>query len=328
MILTKTPLRISFFGGGSDIPAFYESNEGMCISTTINSYIYLAVHRCVADHLKIIYSKLELEDDLEKIKHDRVRETLKHFGVKNNIEICSFSDIPVAGTGLGSSSTFTVGLVNAIIEAEMLGDVFYDKKAALAEIASRIEIEYCNEPIGKQDQYAAAYGGLNSYTFTKEKVHVQKILVPPETIETLEKNLLCFNTGVSRNASSVLAEQTRRLYDDKDVIDYTKLIVHMAKLGTDYLLKNKLHEFGTLLNDAWQIKKQLSTGVSNPHIDEMYENAKNAGALGGKILGAGGGGYLLLYVPENKHNSVKETMKNYTPFNFKFETTGSQVVYT
>lgn len=327
MILTKTPLRVSFLGGGSDIPAFYEKNVGMCVSTTIDSYIYLAVHKCVADHLKVIYSKLELSSNVDDIQHDRVRETLKYFGFTNNLEICSFSDIPVAGTGLGSSSSFTVGLINAILEMMNLNSSKDERKELLADLASRIEIEYCNEPIGKQDQYAAAYGGLNCYTFTKEGVHVRPLLIPPDTLDTLQKNLLCFNTGVSRNASSVLAEQTHRLNTNNDAIEHTKLMVRMAELGVQYLNTNKLNDFGSLLDQAWQIKKQLSTSVSNPHIDEMYAIARAAGALGGKILGAGGGGYLLLYVPENKQNSVRHAMKDYTPFNFKFESTGSQVVY-
>ena len=170
MIVTKTPLRISFFGGGSDIQEFYQHHDGMVLSTSINSYIYLAVNQCVAPHLKVIYSQLELQDYVENIKHDRVKEALKYYGLTSNMEICSFSDVPTKGTGLGSSSTFTVGLVNA------LHNIKYKEKMLpqnMAEMACYIEIEKCHEPIGKQDQYAAAFGGFNIIEFNDSEVHVR-----------------------------------------------------------------------------------------------------------------------------------------------------------
>jgi D-glycero-alpha-D-manno-heptose-7-phosphate kinase len=323
MIVTKTPLRISFFGGGSDIPEFYEKHEGIVISTAINSYIYIAAHECVAPHLKVIYSQLELEHDLEQIKHDRVREVLRYFDIKSNIEIASFSNIPTKGTGLGSSSTFTVGLIKAVLEMRDWGS----SPHYIAELASLIEIEKCGEPIGKQDQYAAAYGGFRIYRFFKDG---KTLAIPPqyftnhESIQKLQNNLLCFNTGIVRPASSVLTEQVEKLKTNVN-FENTKKIVHMAYDAWDLLKKDKIDDFGALLHESWLIKKQLSSNITNSYIDEMYDKAIKAGALGGKILGAGGGGYLLVYAPQERHQSVIEAMKGYPRFDFKFEPEGSKV---
>jgi len=319
MIITKTPLRISFFGGGSDIPQFYEENEGMVLSTTINSYIYLAVNRCVASHLRVIYSILEQTESVDDIKHDRVRQTLKYFEIPSNIEIASFSDVPTKGTGLGSSSTFTVGLVNALYRI-CHGKNIYQHE--LAELASYIEINRCGEPIGKQDQYAASYGGFNVIHFHNSHAKVKHLEVDPSVVYELNNNLLCFNTGVSRQASSVLKQQVENL-KQQSTIERTKTMVELAKNAVKLLQKKKVDDFGYLLDQSWQIKKQLSDNISTSHIDEMYERATKNGALGGKILGAGGGGYLLVYVPEKNKNRLLESMKQYERFNFKFCKQGS-----
>lgn len=319
MIITKTPLRISFFGGGSDIPQFYEENEGMVLSTTINSYIYLAVNRCVASHLRVIYSVLEQTDTVEEIKHDRVRECLQHFEIPSNIEIASFSDVPTKGTGLGSSSTFTVGLVNALYRICNGRNI---DKQELAELASYIEINKCNEPIGKQDQYAAAYGGFNTIYFHGNEVRVKKPSIDAGTIYELNSNLLCFNTGINRQASDVLTQQVENLKNIVTV-EKTKSMVELAKTAVKMLEKKKVDDFGDLLDHAWQIKKQLSDNISNEQIDKMYSIAKTNGALGGKVLGAGGGGYLLVYAPDKNKKRVLEAMKNYQRFNFKFTNQGS-----
>lgn len=319
MIVTKTPLRISFFGGGSDIPQFYKEHGGVCVSAAINSYIYIAAHQCVAEHLKVIYSQLELEYDIEKIKHDRVREVLKYFNTTSNMEIASFSNIPTRGTGLGSSSTFTVGLIKAVMN--MRGQDC--TQHYLAELASMIEIEKCGEPIGKQDQYAAVYGGFNVYEFNK----VGGVTITPVKnvdFEQLQNNLLCFNTGIVRQASSVLSEQVEKLKNNINV-DNTKRIVEMAYKSIDLLKQNNLDKFGELLHESWQTKKKLSSNISNELIDKMYDTTMEAGALGGKILGAGGGGYLLVYVPEERQDKVLGAMKGYDQFKFRFENEGSKV---
>lgn len=321
MIVTKTPLRISFFGGGSDIPEFYREHGGVVVSAAIDSYIYIAAHQCVAPHLKVIYSQLELEHDIEKIKHDRVREVLKHFDMTTNMEIASFSDIPTKGTGLGSSSTFTVGLIHAL--AAMKNKHVYP--ALLAETASMIEIEKCKEPIGKQDQYAAAYGGLRVYEFNKnDEVTWSEFKHERVIVENLQKNLLCFNTGIVRPASSVLTEQVQNL-KTKVNVDNTKRIVDTAWEAIHLLKSEQYDAFGELLDKSWQIKKKLSSNVSNGYIDEMYSKAMEAGALGGKILGAGGGGYLLMYVPQERQDKVLEAMKGYLQFKFKFDYRGSRI---
>jgi D-glycero-alpha-D-manno-heptose-7-phosphate kinase len=270
--------------------------------------------------LKVIYSQLELENDIDQIKHDRVREVLKHYGQVTNMEIASFSNIPTKGTGLGSSSTFTVGLINAVANIVGVKPTHHQ----LAEIASYIEIDKCGEPIGKQDQYAAAFGGLNIFKFNKDDT----VNVHPLELETdcnqLQKNLLCFNTGISRMASSVLTEQVEKLKTNANV-DNTKRIVDMAHKSVELLMYNNFDEFGILMHESWQIKKQLSSNVSNQLIDDMYDTALEAGALGGKILGAGGGGYLLVYVPENRQKSVLNAMSGYPRFHFNFEPDGSKV---
>jgi D-glycero-alpha-D-manno-heptose-7-phosphate kinase len=321
MIVTKTPLRISFFGGGSDIPEFYEKYDGLCVSTSINRYVYLAVNRCVASHLKVVYSELELENDIEKIKHNRVREVLKHFDMTTNMEICSFSDMPTKGTGLGSSSTFTVGLINAVYY------IRHGKKIdahSLAELASYIEIDRCGEPIGKQDQFAAAYGNLRQYRFNKYKTSVKPIYADYMVHKNLNKRLMFFNTGINRLASSVLTEQVEKLKANVNV-EFTKTLVNMAECSIDMLENKKLDDFGSLLNDAWDIKKKLSSNVSNSLIDEMYELCMKNGALGGKILGAGSGGYLMMYVPENRQTDVLNAMYNYEHIKFEFDAMGSTV---
>ena len=321
MIITKTPLRISFFGGGSDIPEFYEKHNGLVLSMAINKHIYIAANQCVAPHFKVVYSKLELKDHVDDIEHDRVREALKHFNINSNVELCSFSDIPTKGTGLGSSSTFTVGLIQALCSE------FYKNSVTpkqLAEMASYIEIELCKEPIGKQDQYAAAFGGMKSYEFTKDDVIVNYIGNNIYNIEEFERNLFCFNTGITRQASSVLTEQVDNLKKDLNV-DYTKELVQMAKDGIRYYQKHQFNDFANLLHESWEIKKKLSSNVTNPKIDEMYERALKAGAIGGKILGAGGGGYLLVYAPPKYHNSLLNEMIEFERLSIKMDHDGCKV---
>ena len=316
MIVTRTPLRVSFFGGGSDIPEYWEHGDGLCVSAAINKYIYIAANRCATDHVRVVYSEMEVVKDINDIKHDRVRETLKLLNIKSNIEICSFSDVPTKGTGLGSSSTFTVGLINALMKGEL-------DKSTLAEAAADIEIKMCKEPIGYQDQYAAAYGDLKSYRFNNDNhVEVSKIYTNSKFI--LQDNLLCFNTGINRQASAVLKGQVENLKNGINV-ETTKSMVNIAQYSIQLLENDRVDDFGALLNETWALKKKLSTGISNPTIDEMYDRVMKAGALGGKLLGAGGGGYLLAYVPNKYRVSVLEAMKDYERFDFKFDLKGTKV---
>lgn len=321
MIVTKTPLRMSFFGGGSDIPSFYEQHEGLVVSTTINSYIYIAMNRCVAKHFKIIYSEIEHTEELENIRHNRVREALRFFDIKSNVELCSFSDVTVKGTGLGSSSTFTVGLVNALYRSEYHKNI---EPEELAEMASYVEINKCNEPIGKQDQYAAAFGGFNAIHFSAASTKVKPLRIAQSTIYDLQHNLYLFNTGTTRRTADILCDHVAKL-DNGINVELTKSLVELAKNSIKMLETKKIHEFGELLDAGWVIKKTMSAGVSNPHIDEMYDLALSGGALGGKILGAGGGGYLLVYCPEYNRNRLLETMRHYERLPFKFTKEGSTI---
>ena len=318
MVITKTPLRISFFGGGSDIPSYYKNDYGLVVSSTINRYINIALNFCQTDHIRVVYSEMETVDEVDKLKHDRVREALKEFSVKGNVEICSFSDVPTKGTGLGSSSTFTVGLVNALYAAKVLKCSRYD----IAELACKIEIERCSQPIGKQDQYAAAFGGFNAIRFYPDRTEVTALCVNSDTVDELNSRFICYSTGVTRQTSDVLGEQVKNLESGSAVSD-TKSLVDMAEKSIKMLLNGKLDDFGDLLHHSWMKKKSLASTVSNEHIDEMYSIAKSAGALGGKILGAGGGGYMLLYVPAKNKSKVVRAMQGFKPFHFKFTDTGT-----
>ena len=319
MIITKTPLRISFFGGGSDIPQFYENRPGLVVSTTINRYIQIAVNRCEPQHVRVVYSELEQTDSVEEIKHTRAKALLKRFMINGGIEIASFSDITTKGSGLGSSSTYTVGLANALYNLKMLGYTRRD----LAETACDVEIGDLQEPIGKQDQYAAAYGGFNAIRFDSSGVEVTSVPVSHSTLAALNDNLMCFSTGMVREASSVLDQQVKNLSSTGNAVDGTARLVAMAEDALWFLTHGRLDDFGSLLHDGWMEKKKLAAGISNPHIDSMYETARHAGALGGKILGAGGGGYMLLYVPPADRSRVKLAMRDFKQFHFKFTDQGS-----
>ena len=319
MIITSTPLRISFFGGGSDIPQYYNKKPGMVISTSIDRQIQIAINRCETSHIRAVYSEMEVVNDVENIKHSRIRETLKYFGISNNIEICSFSDVSTKGTGLGSSSTFTVGLLNALYNQK---NYHYNRKD-LAETACEIEIDKLKEPIGKQDQYAAAYGGFNIIRFDSSNVEITPINVGANILRKLNQNLMFYFTGISRNTSDILSDQVSNIIDNQTTFDNTTKLVDLAEDALKFLQQNKLDDFGLLLGVGWDIKKKLSTKISNHEIDDMYVTAINAGALGGKLLGAGGGGYLMFYVPELNQNKVAIAMSKYKKVNFNFTDKGS-----
>ena len=321
MIVTKTPLRVSFFGGGSDIPEFYKNNYGMTLSTTIDSYIHLAINSCDSNHIRMTYSEMEYVKNVDDLKHDRVKECLKMLSILNKIEICSFSQIPTKGTGLGSSSTFTVGLVNGL--TYLKNKEILDKKS-IAELACHIELDLCNQPIGKQDQYAASFGGLNVFHYHNDFVDVEPLKNRVIDINSLKENLMIYNTGITRQASSVLNEQVELLKTNMNVKN-TKKIVDITKESVIMLKKNKIDCFGELLDESWNIKKNLASNISNDYIDNMYEEAKKYGAIGGKILGAGGGGYMLLYIPSKDKNNFlnSDFNKKYKRFNFNFETRGT-----
>lgn len=323
MLLVKTPLRISFFGGGSDIEEWFDREPGLTLSTTIDKYIYLAVNQCVAYHVKAVYSVLELEPTAETIKHDRIRHALKYFNINSNIEIASFSDVPTKGTGLGSSSTFTVALVHAIYKLKKERDPSSNLLAAEAYWIERI---LCGEKIGIQDQLAAAHGGFNLIRYEKLAHHVSRATFSDSVKRTLENRLVLINTGISRHAATVLNEQIEN-YSNVATIEIMRAMVRQAGIAYELLLNGQVDDFGEFLNEAWKYKKKLSGGITNPEIDALYEKCLAHGALGGKLLGAGGGGYLLVYVPENWKTGMLKAIEGYETLPFKFTEKGSEIVY-
>lgn len=321
MIITKTPFRISFAGGGSDLPNFYERYGGCVLSTTIDRYCYISIHPYFDRGKTLLkYSESELVSDLSQIRH-KIFNCVLNEAQLHGVEITSTADVP-GGTGLGSSSTFTVGLLNAVNCYRGK----YLSKGKLAAKACQVEIEGLGSPIGKQDQYAAACGGLNFIRFHPDgEVSVSPIVMQPETYRRLQQNLVMFYTGDVRSANAILAEQKRNISAE----DKAKNLRRMCALAEEMkgaLEQNDLSSFGRLLNDGWELKRTLASGISNPAIDEAYDTAMKNGALGGKLLGAGGGGFLLFYCEPDKQEQLRVALR-LRPFPFSFEKDGTSVIY-
>jgi D-glycero-alpha-D-manno-heptose-7-phosphate kinase len=326
MIITRTPFRISFFGGGTDYPVWYRKYGGAVLSTTINKYCYITCRYLPPffEHKhRIVWSKIELVSHANEIVHPVVREALKFLGIKNGVEIHHDADIP-ARSGMGSSSAFTVGLLNALY-------TLLDRsvtKYQLARDAIYIEQEILKENVGSQDQTAAAFGGFNKIIFGgPTEIEVIPLAISAERLRFLQDRLLLFFTGFSRNASEIAASQIKNTpQKEKELTAMMKLVDQAAKLLSD---ENKdLDEFGYMLDETWKLKRTLSNAISTPLIDEIYDKAIKAGALGGKLLGAGGGGFMCFYVRPEKQQDVKEALKNFLHVPFRFENQGSQVIYS
>ncbi len=321
MIITKTPFRVSFCGGGSDMANFYEKYGGCVLSTSINKYCYISIHPYFNENQTVLkYSENELVDSPDQIKHRIFRQVLTDMGI-HGVEISSTADIP-GGTGLGSSSTFTVGLLNTL---NCYKGKFVSKDK-LAKLACEVEIERLGNPIGKQDQYGAALGGLNFIKFNQDgSVSHEPILMEGKTYKELQKNLLMFYTGTTRSANTILAEQTKNITSE----DKARNLLKMCGLAKDMkvaLENNDISSFGKILDEGWQLKKELASGIANPAIDEAYEIAMKNGALGGKLLGAGGGGFLLFYCEEEKQDQLKKAI-GLRELDFSFERDGTSIVY-
>jgi D-glycero-alpha-D-manno-heptose-7-phosphate kinase len=323
MIISRTPFRISFAGGGSDLPAFYHEEPGMVLSTSIDKYMFISMHPFFSpDKTQLKYSKTELVDSIEDIHHPIFREALKMENL-SGVDITSIADIP-AGTGLGSSSTFTVGLLHAL--SAYNGK--YASKEYLSAQACNIEINILDEPIGKQDQYAAGYGGLNFITFyPNEDVTVERIVLNPELFDQLQDNLMMFYTGDIRSASKILKEQSKNTSSSSDKRNNLRKMIGLAKDLRNELENSNIDSMGDILHTSWNYKKELAAGISNPKIDEYYDQAMKAGATGGKLLGAGGGGFLLFYTPREQHDSVRAALSELRELDFKFDQAGSIIVY-
>jgi len=321
MIITKTPFRISFAGGGSDMADFYREHGGCVLSTSINRYMYLSLHPYFDNRKTALkYSQTEIVDDLNDINHTIFRCVLNDKHIEG-VEISSTADVP-SGTGLGSSSSFTVGLLHTLYCYQGK----YISKAKLAEEACSVEIDKLGNPIGKQDQYAAAFGGLNFITFHKDDtVSVDPVISKTDTINELQDNLMMFYTGITHDANKILSEQKKNIPQG----DKSKNLIRMCELARNMkrsLENNTLSDFGKILHEGWERKRELTGGISNPKIDELYDTALKNGATGGKLLGAGGGGFLLFYCPKEKQERLKNQLKM-KPFPFAFEHDGSSVIY-
>jgi len=323
MIITRTPFRVSFFGGGTDYPVWYNSMGGAVLSTSINKYCYITTRPLPPffDYAyRIRYTLREETNSIDDIGHPSVRECLKHAGLRQGIEMVHTSDLP-AMSGLGSSSAFTVGFLNSLYG--LAGRRIGKRKLALEAI--RIEQEKIGENVGSQDQVAAAIGGLNWITFSRKKISVSPLKISGQRQKALEGRLLMFFTGFSRRASTIAAEQIKNTPKKEKELRAMLTLAHQAK---DALISNRnLDEFGELLHESWCIKKTLSSKITTPFIDEFYEKARSAGAIGGKLLGAGGGGFMVFYAPEPKHQAIRQKLKGYLHVPFSFENKGSQVIY-
>jgi D-glycero-alpha-D-manno-heptose-7-phosphate kinase len=321
MIITRTPFRISFAGGGSDLEAYYQHEPGLVLSTAIDKYMYIAVKEHFGDNFRISYSKTEYADTVDQIQHKIVRETLLTMGVRKGLEIVSMADMP-AQTGLGSSSSFTVGLLHALYA--MKGNVVTAERLAVE--ACRIEIERLQEPIGKQDQYIAAYGGLQMIQFNPDgTVFVDPIVCTVETRRELNRRLLLFYTGLTRDARDVLSKQKVNTQDRRPVLrqmcDIARELREVLTTGRD------LNVFGRLLHAGWEAKKSLETSITNTQIDDYYARGLQAGALGGKLLGAGGGGFLLFFCEPHLQDRLREALAEMKEVPFSLDPQGSKIVY-
>lgn len=322
MIISRTPLRISFAGGGTDLKPYYEIESGAVIGITINKYVYVAVNRQLDNTIKLSYLKTEIVESVEKIEHKITRQTLEMLGLDSHLEIASLSDIP-SGTGLGSSGSFTVGLLHALYAYKSK----FVSKEQLAREACKVEIELLSAPIGKQDQYLASYGGLNFIQFYNgEYVTIEPVIISEMQRHELEDSLMLFYTGQARDANSILASQHKKTKEATQFILLTKM-KEIAQTIYMILREHKdLRELGNLLHEEWLLKKQITEGISNPKIDAYYEKACKAGALGGKITGAGGGGFLLFYCEPDKQQKVRASLHELKEIDFSFDIQGTSII--
>ena len=324
MIISKTPFRISFFGGGTDYPAWYEKNQGAVLSTTIDKYCYISLRYLPPffEHKhRIVYSLIENVKEISEIRHPVVRALLDYCKIKEGIELHHDGDLP-ARAGLGSSSAFTVGMINSL--HALNGKII--SKANLAKEAIFVERELLKESVGSQDQVAVSYGGLNKISFNNDhSFKVEPMTLPKERLNQLQEHLMLIFTGLSHNASLIAAEQIKNTANKNKELSAMRQMVDQA---VDILNRGEdITKFGKLLHESWQIKKSLASKISSSFIDDIYEAAIKNGAVGGKLLGAGGGGFMLLFVLPEKRQKIKEGLKDLLEVKFAFENEGSQIIY-
>ncbi|MBI4302340.1 MAG: GHMP kinase [Chloroflexi bacterium] len=320
MIVVQTPLRVSLLGGGTDFEDFYVNHGGAVLSSAIDKYVYVIVKERFDELICVNYSKREVVKVVDGLKHDLVREAMRLTGVEKGVEITTLADIPSEGTGLGSSSSITVGLLNALYAYQ--GE--FKTAEALAQEACRIEVELLRKPIGRQDQYIAAYGNMRLFKFHNDGIEIQNVELEPKKKRLLGESLLLFYTGVTRSADSILFEQRANIGSN---IEALKEMARLAYEGKRALAEGAVEELGYLLHRNWELKKELASGISNPAIEEMYQQARKAGALGGKVTGAGGGGFFLVCCLLERKEDVRRALKGLRELPFGFEGDGSKVIF-
>ncbi len=342
MIITKTPLRISFLGGGTDFRGYFRAEEGWVLSSAIDKFIYVIIKERFDGKIRVGYTKTELVDHVDEIQHELVRECLRKTGITQGVEIATMADIPSEGSGLGSSSTVTVGLLNAMYHY-LNQPVSHEQ---LAREACEIEIDMLGKPIGIQDQYIAAYGGqrflhfgrgtkgtgegaassdnVQSDNVQSDNVQVESLNLCTTQLRKLNESLLLFYTNVARKAESVLGEQVQNMSQRLSVLDEMKGLALQARIALE---QHEFDTFGQLLDQSWQLKKQLASRISNHMIDDLYDTAKSAGAIGGKITGAGGGGFLLLYCQPHQRDAVRTALASLQELPFHLEQGGTRVIF-
>ena len=324
MIVSRTPLRMSFVGGGSDLPSYYRQKGGAVLSTSVDKYMYVTVNKKFDNKIRLSYSITENENSIQQIKHPIVRNTLELLDIQGGVEITSISDIPSQGSGLGSSSSYTVALLHALYAYKGKNV----SKEELGRLSSYIEIDLCGDRIGKQDQYAAAFGGLNLIEFNEDdSVVVSPVICKPETIKKMEESIIVFYTGRTRSASALLSEQS----DNMKQAGKRELMSSMVSLAynmRDLLENDDIESLGGLLDQNWQLKRQMTVGISDLQIDDWYSKGILAGATGGKLLGAGNGGFIMFFASKEKHADIVLAMKDLQRVPFSFDAHGSQIVYS
>ncbi|NMC31940.1 MAG: galactokinase [Veillonellaceae bacterium] len=324
MIIVRSPLRISLGGGGTDLPSYYREHSGFLVAAAIDKYVYITLHHTFQPGLIIKYSKMEKVDSVAEIQHPIIRESMRALGIMDtHLEIASMADIP-AGTGLGSSGSFTTGLLRALHASQR--NLIHPNQ--LAEQACDIEINRLGEPIGKQDQYIAAYGGLTCFRFLpNDAVEAWPLKISSKTLHELEDNLLLFFTGYSRNASSILKEQDdKSKHSEREMIDNLHFVKELGRQSQAALEQGEVRKFGELMNVHWEHKKKRSGGMSNSRIDEWYRLALDNGAVGGKLIGAGGGGFLMFYAEDRARLRTVMDEQGLQEVRFRFDFEGTKVL--
>lgn len=323
MIITRTPFRVSFCGGGSDLPSFYRRHEGCVLSMTINKYMYVSIHPTFnRDETVVKYSKTEIVRNIREIQHPIARQLLLDYGI-DGVEIVSTADVP-AGTGLSTSSAYTVGLIHAL-------NAFRGKLCSqerIAREACELEIEKLGEPIGKQDQYGTAVGGLKFIRFrSDDSVEVEPLVVSQQVLQELDDSLLLFYTGLTHSAGEILQEQTKNVAGEDKKFNNLVRMTELAYELREAVVAGKLEDFGRILNENWLLKRELASQISNDRIGKYYDLAMESGALGGKLLGAGGGGFLLFYCPKEKQKRLRSALSDLWELPFSMENSGTKIIY-